>query len=584
MEKIIKFIIMLILLDFIWDTQILFSQNKNDFVKGRKYIQEPLKPKNYRPPIDSLVALNLERWKGYKLGLLITWGVYTQWGIIDSWTLCSYDAGWNHRTGPYADDYDTYKKQYEKIQTYFNPVNFNPEPWVTAFKNAGVKYILVMTKHLDGFCMYDTKTTDYSITNDKCPFHTNPRANIANEIANAARNQGLKVGAYFSKADWNNNYFWWRYFGVTWLDVNYNTSVYQEQWNAFKLFTYIQLDEITRNLGKLDILYLDGSWVKPGTNMDIDMPSIAANVRINQPGMLIVDRASGQYEDYLTPEYDIPPEPLGVPWELVSPMSPWWGHVPGIWYYPSDSIVHTLVEVVAKGGNLLLGLGPDKNGVLEPKCYERLQNIGDWMSVNSSAIYETVYHIPFKSENIYFTTKKDTAFAIYLAYNNQQTMPSQISWDNFKPKAGTQVYLLGYPSPLTWSTNLSGVTTVAIPSEIQNNPPCLYAWTFKFIRSDIIHIGNEIPESFFLSQNYPNPFNPATKINFDVPIIRGASGIISLKIYDILGKEIKTLVNEQLQPGKYEITFDGRNFASGTYFYKFSAGNYTETKKMILIK
>ena len=105
----------------------------------------------------------------------------------------------------------------------------------------------------------------------------------------------------------------------------------------------------------------------------------------------------------------------------------------------------------------------------------------------------------------------------------------------------------------------------------------------------INEIISRIPDNYFLFQNYPNPFNPITKIKFDLPksnlTLSGAKGLyVQLKVYDILGKKIQTLVNEQLQPGTYEVTFDGSNLPSGVYFYKLSAGNYTETKKLVLLK
>ena len=97
-----------------------------------------------------------------------------------------------------------------------------------------------------------------------------------------------------------------------------------------------------------------------------------------------------------------------------------------------------------------------------------------------------------------------------------------------------------------------------------------------------------MPNKFSLYQNYPNPFNPVTKIKFDIPEFPlskgGLKGVVTLKIYDILGKEIQTLVNEQLQPGSYEVTFDGSNLPSGIYFYKLTSGNFSATKKLVLLK
>ena len=98
-------------------------------------------------------------------------------------------------------------------------------------------------------------------------------------------------------------------------------------------------------------------------------------------------------------------------------------------------------------------------------------------------------------------------------------------------------------------------------------------------------IGSEIPEKYSLYQNYPNPFNPTTNIKFEFPLSKGGlKGVVTLKVFDITGKEIQTLVNEQLQPGTYEVTFDGSNLPSGVYFYKLSAGEFVETKKLVLLK
>ena len=102
--------------------------------------------------------------------------------------------------GPFANDDRAYKKSYETLLTTFNPTRFNPNGWAEAAKAAGVKYVLVMAKHHDGFCMFDTATTDYKITSTNCPFHNDPRANATKEISAAFRNQGLSVGIYFSKA------------------------------------------------------------------------------------------------------------------------------------------------------------------------------------------------------------------------------------------------------------------------------------------------------------------------------------------------------------------------------------------------
>ena len=104
------------------------------------------------------------------------WGTYSQWGIVESWSLCPEDEGWTQRRGPAAKNYFEYKKAYENLQTTFNPIDFNPDKWVKAAKDAGMKYVVFTTKHHDGFCMFDTKQTDYKITDTKSPFSVNPKA------------------------------------------------------------------------------------------------------------------------------------------------------------------------------------------------------------------------------------------------------------------------------------------------------------------------------------------------------------------------------------------------------------------------
>ena len=134
------------------------------------YAQEP--EERYVPETDTLVLQKLEQWQDLKFGLLMHWGPYSQWGIVESWSICAEDEDWCRRKNL---DYEEYKKQYEALQLSFNPVSFNPEKWAEAAKNAGMKYVIFTTKHHDGFSMFDTKLTDYKITDPSCPFSVNPR-------------------------------------------------------------------------------------------------------------------------------------------------------------------------------------------------------------------------------------------------------------------------------------------------------------------------------------------------------------------------------------------------------------------------
>jgi alpha-L-fucosidase len=131
----------------------------------------------YIPPTDSQVKDKLQTWEDWKFGVLIHWGAYSQWGVVESWSLCPEDEGWCERRGPFAKNYFEYKTAYENIRKEsFNPTSFNPNKWAAAFKDAGMEYGVFTTKHHDGFCMFDTKYTDYKITDSKSLFSSNPAA------------------------------------------------------------------------------------------------------------------------------------------------------------------------------------------------------------------------------------------------------------------------------------------------------------------------------------------------------------------------------------------------------------------------
>jgi alpha-L-fucosidase len=268
--------------------------------------------KQYVAPGDPLVEQKLTEWQDLKFGLFMHWGTYSQWGVVESWSICPEDEGWTQRRGPYGATYNGYKTAYENLQTKFNPVKFNPEKWVQAAKDAGMKYVIFTTKHHDGFCMFDTKETDYKITSLKTPFSANPRSNVTKEVFNAFRKENFMIGAYFSKPDWHTENYWWPYFPPKDRNVNYDPKKYPERWQKFKDFTYNQISELMTGYGKVDILWLDGGWVRPKKSIDttvewqrgiqydqdIDMPKIAAMGRQKQPGLIVVDRTvSGQYEN-----------------------------------------------------------------------------------------------------------------------------------------------------------------------------------------------------------------------------------------------------------------------------------------------
>lgn len=444
---------------------------------------------HYKYPDDQQVRAKLEQWKTWKFGVLIHWGPYSEWGVVESWSLCPEDEGWCERKGYYGHSYQAYKEAYESIRYTFNPLAFQPEAWAAACKKAGMKYMVFTTKHHDGFCNYPSKYTDYCITDSKSKFSSHPKSNVVREVFGAFRNQGLSIGAYFSKPDWHNENYWWPYFPPYDRNVNYDPQKYPDRWKAFQQFTKNQIEEIVNgDYGKIDLLWLDGGWVRPEGSLtnetrpwlglrqwvqDVDIPSIAAMARKYQPGMLVVDRTvHGEYENYTTPEHQIPDTLISTPWESCIPLGDsWYTTGPGERYKSLPRFCEMLLRIVSRGGNFLLGVGPDKTGNFVPEVYERLEEIGQWMDLHGQAIYNTTPHPPYQDARWAFTqrTSDRQVFAFYLPEAGK-TLPAQIQlpWQNKANPASIQ--LLGYKGKLQWKMDQQKII-ITIPTDRKSSFP-----------------------------------------------------------------------------------------------------------------
>lgn len=461
-------------------------------VGGSVFAQQNVHPQSetYQWPTDPLVREKLDKWQDRKFGMIIHWGLYSVPGMIESWALCS--EPWIERDSTIA--YNDFKNWYWGLNKEFNPVKFDPDAWASAGKSAGMKYLVFTTKHHDGFAMFNTKETDFNIAAG--PFKNNPKADVAKFVFDAFRRQGFMIGAYFSKPDWHSPYYWWPKYATANRNNNYDIRTYPWRWNMFKQFTFNQINELMHNYGQVDILWLDGGWVRPletvndevkawgapipAWSQDIDMPKIAAMARQAQPGILMVDRTvHGRYENYQTPEQHIPDTQLDHPWESCLTLGNDWGFVPKDQYKSAAKIIHTLVEVTAKGGSLLLGVGPKPDGTFPDEVTARLAEIGRWLDVNGKAIYNTRSTKIYHEGATWFTADKNkkTLYAI-TCVDEENALPTSISWKGNAPKKGGKVFLIQNNQSLKWETN-GDKTTVILPASFKETTQPAVAISFE---------------------------------------------------------------------------------------------------------
>ena len=450
----------------------------------------------YAPDPDPLVQKKLVDWQDMKFGFMMHWGVYSQWGIVESWSICSED--WITRKGPYAHSYVDYVKAYRDLHKTFNPEQFNPEKWADAAWDAGMKYVVFTTKHHDGFCMFDSKYTDYKITGSEVPFRNNDQANITQHLFDAFRKKGFKTGTYFSKPDWSHTDYWAPEWATHNRCNNYDIHKHPQRWKRFEDFTYNQIEELMSDYGPVDILWLDGGWIRPDSTIteeviswgyghpkwgqNIDMHRIVKMAREKQPGLIVVDRSvHGPYENYRTPEQRIPDKTLPYPWETCMTMADGWSYSFNPNYKSTHQLIHTLVDIVAKGGNFLLNVGPGPDGRIDEEAYTRLAEIGDWMDVNGEAIYNSRPLAPYKEGKVCLTQSKDgkTIYAHYLADEDEQQPPSKIWMSQLSlPKTAT-ARLLGTNKKLDWEEVGNGFI-IHIPEEIRKRSlPTQHVWVIK---------------------------------------------------------------------------------------------------------
>ena len=423
------------------------------------------KSDGYEWPTDPQVLQKLDQWQDLKFGVLMHWGIYSIPGIVESWELCNED--WIVR--PKGSTYEGFKQWYWGLAKEFNPVNFDPGQWADVFEDAGMKYMIFTTKHHDGFCMFDSEYTDYSVAKAG-PFATDPRRDIAKHVFDTFRARDFMVGAYFSKPDWHCEWFWNPYYATPNRMFNYKIKMHPDWWENYVTFTKNQLGELTGGrYGQLDILWLDGGWIR-GDQVGLD--EVLPEARKVSPGLISVDRTiQGRNENYQTPEQSIPNRQINHPWESCITLGHAWGWVSRQHWKTARKIICTLAEITAKGGCLALGVGPTADGVIQDEAIVILKEIGAWMRRCGEAIYNTRITENYNDGKIWFNASKDgkTLYAIY-ALPDGENLPEELSWNGNIPKGKVTVLNNGKKVKATIK---DGTVSVKLPKGLADEPVAL---------------------------------------------------------------------------------------------------------------
>jgi len=315
-----------------------------------------------------------DKWKWFyngKYGLFIHWGPYAEYGRGEQVL--------------FRDHLD--QAEYEKRACEWNPSEFNAEQWADIAKKAGFRYACLTTRHHDGYCLWDTEYTDYSSAKQA------PKRDLVKEYVEAFRNAGLKIGLYYSWLDWR--------IPACYLGPEKDP----EGWEKMKQYMYDQIEELMTRYGQIDYFFFDGVWPRSGEELGAD--EVVKMMRKYQPDILINNRlgydtnqtlkenkdggvgagSSDRLGDFSTPEHEI--VATGRLWESCM-VSTWrlWGYTSGERWRGADRLLDMLCECVERGGNMILNVGPDREGRFPAEFIERALEIGEWLKIHGEAIFD----------------------------------------------------------------------------------------------------------------------------------------------------------------------------------------------------
>lgn len=366
----------------------------------------------------------MEWWRDARFGMFIHWGLYAI--PAGEWNGTTNHAEWIRTTAQIP------LEQYDKFLDEFNPVKFDADAWVKMAKDAGMKYIVITSKHHDGFGLFDSKTSDFDVM--ATPF----QRDILKELSEACEKAGIKLCFYHSIMDWHHPDYLPR------REWEKTRTVDGVEFPRYVDYMKAQLKELITNYGDLGVLWFDGEWEDTWTHADgVELydyvrslqPNIIINNRVDKgrQGMQGLTKEGDFMGDFGTPEQEIPATGLpGVDWESCMTMNDHWGYNKhdDNWKSSKD-LIQKLADIASKGGNFLLNIGPKADGTFPQESVERLAVIGDWMDVYSESIYGT-----------------------------QASPIAQVDWGRItqkKTENGTRVYLHIFEWPEDGQLNIEGL-------------------------------------------------------------------------------------------------------------------------------
>lgn len=313
--------------------------------------------------------LKMSWWREAKFGMFIHWGLYAlpagKWGdktTYGEWTM------WSNQIP---------RQEYAKFAAHFNPTKFDAESWVKLAKAAGQKYLIITAKHHDGFALFKSSVSNYSVV-DGTPF----KRDVIQELADACRKYNMKLGLYYSQAQ-----DWYHPGGAVWGNKQWDSTHVGEMSKYIDQIAVPQVREILSKYGDIAVLW----WDTP-VGMTRAMAEKLSNELKPYPNLIFNNRLGGGMKgDLETPEQFIPSTGLpGKSWEVCMTMNGHWGYNAYDERWKSKTeLLRKLIDIVSKGGNFLLNVGPDQSGVIPEICQQQLSEIGNWLSVNKVSIYGT---------------------------------------------------------------------------------------------------------------------------------------------------------------------------------------------------